>query len=1039
MDLSTNSREPYPGLRSFRKDESDIFFGRDEYLDEMVAKLAEHHFLCITGPSGCGKSSLARTGLMNHLEAGFLRGCGSDWLFCDMRPGDRPLAALFDAVAATIAAEIKLKGGESGEDCRKQIQDLISYPIETQRRTSDLNRVVDAIGIIGERPMMILIDQFEELFRYASADSDKAISFVEILLRTAAAKGNIYVVVTIRTDELEKCSRYPNLTQMINESQFLTPALDRYQIQEAIEGPIALWGGRTSSAFCTWFLNCLEDELDKLPLMQHALKILYREKCTAEGRQDVTIDVADFVRVFRLPPSLNLSSPEGRLALRSSLSDRLTQRYNELPDQLKPAAQRMFCALTAVESQGRDIRQPLNLAALSRIIGVSVEDTRTIVRAFSVGDEAYLRSDPRLAEDDTVDVTHECILRLWLPLQTHWLSDERKSADNIVLLAGLARDWDSSSKERSALIRFFWPAVLKGYTRQLYQKWFEATRPNPDWAARYLNRINWPASHGPRKKLSPEEIFTRITALLDASKAHRTRVVIASIAGTVLIVAVVALLYGEVVATRLQQDQLQLSVGIQNESIEGLMKTVHSASLSSSLPAQERRAITDSATRSVEKLADQVKGYPEYKVMLIPLFNNLSDLAYDAEDWEKAEKTAQTAQSLAQPLVTKSPDDPDLQRLFYRSTWLLADALSEEKRTADRAEQEYQHALNIATDLVRLTNGDLRSNREVAFIEPKLGDMCLERKDIQCALAHYRNALAINQRLLAGPAKDDAVKPDIQRDLAANKIRIGDVFSKQKVMLNDALKQYESAAETDEELVAAHPDELIYQSNLSRVYSQIANLREQQGDLPAVMKWYQKSLKLRRNVARRDPSNNRLLVYLAMQYGQIGDVLVKMGDSPDRVAAGGAGTHTADAITNYKSAENVWDILVSRIPKNSNWMRQSSEVIQKHIKLLHYQSAALCHSRERDIKVCSDAEVSLRNVATNSWDSALQHRELADAYVSLGDVFKAIGDNAESIKQYQEALSIIDNFTSAPPNGSGLQALNELRQDLCNRHSDVCR
>jgi tetratricopeptide (TPR) repeat protein len=165
-----------------------------------------------------------------------------------------------------------------------------------------------------------------------------------------------------------------------------------------------------------------------------------------------------------------------------------------------------------------------------------------------------------------------------------------------------------------------------------------------------------------------------------------------------------------------------------------------------------------------------------------------------------------------------------------------------------------------------------------------------------------------------------------------------------------------------------------------------------------------------------------------------------MNDSPD-LTVGGLGAHTADAITNYKSAENVWGILVVRMPDKTDWMRQSTEVGQKLTRLLVSQSKAVCGSRGKDVKLCSEAAVTLGNkFAQNSPDTALQHRgELAVAYVSLGDVFEAIGDKAESIKQYQEAVTIIDDFTNAYPNHSGLQALNELRNDVCNKHSDVCQ
>ena len=56
------SRKPYPGLRPFREDESDLFFGRDRQIDELLGRLQRHRFIAVTGPSGCGKSSLIKAG-----------------------------------------------------------------------------------------------------------------------------------------------------------------------------------------------------------------------------------------------------------------------------------------------------------------------------------------------------------------------------------------------------------------------------------------------------------------------------------------------------------------------------------------------------------------------------------------------------------------------------------------------------------------------------------------------------------------------------------------------------------------------------------------------------------------------------------------------------------------------------------------------------------------------------------------------------------------------------------------------------------------
>src|SRR5262249_20394388 len=104
--------EPYPGLRSFRRDETHIFFGREGAISEMVDRLAAHHFLAVTGISGSGKSSLVRTGLLDALDRGMLVGAGSDWRVADLRPGGQPLSRLATALAEAL--ETKFTDQELG-------------------------------------------------------------------------------------------------------------------------------------------------------------------------------------------------------------------------------------------------------------------------------------------------------------------------------------------------------------------------------------------------------------------------------------------------------------------------------------------------------------------------------------------------------------------------------------------------------------------------------------------------------------------------------------------------------------------------------------------------------------------------------------------------------------------------------------------------------------------------------------------------------------------------------------------------------------
>ena len=75
-------RSPYPGLASYRSEDADYFFGREQEIEAVIKKLKDLHFLGLVGASGSGKTSFLRAGLVPLLPEGW----GS--LFCD--PGDSP-------------------------------------------------------------------------------------------------------------------------------------------------------------------------------------------------------------------------------------------------------------------------------------------------------------------------------------------------------------------------------------------------------------------------------------------------------------------------------------------------------------------------------------------------------------------------------------------------------------------------------------------------------------------------------------------------------------------------------------------------------------------------------------------------------------------------------------------------------------------------------------------------------------------------------------------------------------------------------------
>jgi formylglycine-generating enzyme required for sulfatase activity/energy-coupling factor transporter ATP-binding protein EcfA2 len=82
-----DARSPFRGLESFRPEDSEFFFGREELIEKLVGKIKAHSFLAVLGASGSGKSSLVMAGVIPALDLDYVV----------FRPGTKPLDELESA------------------------------------------------------------------------------------------------------------------------------------------------------------------------------------------------------------------------------------------------------------------------------------------------------------------------------------------------------------------------------------------------------------------------------------------------------------------------------------------------------------------------------------------------------------------------------------------------------------------------------------------------------------------------------------------------------------------------------------------------------------------------------------------------------------------------------------------------------------------------------------------------------------------------------------------------------------------------------
>jgi transcriptional regulator with XRE-family HTH domain len=97
-----DERPPYRGLNRFEPDDSDLFFGRETLVANVVGLVREHRFAAVSGPSGSGKSSLLRAGLIPRLRQA--AGAQRPAVIRVLTPGARPAHTHEKALAALDGA-----------------------------------------------------------------------------------------------------------------------------------------------------------------------------------------------------------------------------------------------------------------------------------------------------------------------------------------------------------------------------------------------------------------------------------------------------------------------------------------------------------------------------------------------------------------------------------------------------------------------------------------------------------------------------------------------------------------------------------------------------------------------------------------------------------------------------------------------------------------------------------------------------------------------------------------------------------------------
>jgi WD40 repeat protein len=472
IEFSSLSANPFPGLRPFTTDDAHLFFGREGQVDEILVNLQRHRSVTVLGYSGSGKSSLIYCGLIPVLYGGFMTEAGPNWKIIFSRPGNSPI----DNLAESILNLLKEEGRVLPEDTP------IHKAIIKSTLYSSANGLVELARYLqfgSGANILLFIDQFEELFRYRdSGDEDsgnEATLYVNLILNAIAQNAvPVYTTLSMRSDFIGHCATFDGLTEIINQSNYLVPQMTREQKRMAIEGPVAVGGGRISQRLVKRLLSDIGDNQDQLPILQHALMRTW-DYWVSNHEPGEPMDIRHYNAIGKISQALSLHANEA---------------YDELTQQQKEIAEVLFKTITEKNSENLEMRRPGRISEIADLAQTSEEKVIEVVEQFRKAGRSFLLPGPQVAlhQESIVELSHESLMRIWTRLSA-WVDEEYESAKMYRRIS-----------EAAAMYQIGKTSLWRPPDLQLALNWQKKQRPTRTWAQRY------------------DEAFERAIVFLDTSR-----------------------------------------------------------------------------------------------------------------------------------------------------------------------------------------------------------------------------------------------------------------------------------------------------------------------------------------------------------------------------------------------------------------------------------------------------------------------------------------------------------------------------------------
>ncbi|MCU0537201.1 MAG: CHAT domain-containing protein [Hydrococcus sp. Prado102] len=415
---------PYRGLFAFQEEDAHLFFGREKFVEDLVAAVTRKPLVAIVGSSGSGKSSVVFAGLVPKLR----QQPQVHWQIVSFRPGNNPFAALATAFDSL---------GESPQSLEKKLRDddkALCSIIESSL-SSSLSQIIESFISSSSSPLsplsseghsfpcrlVLIADRFEELYTL-SPPSDRQ-PFLDLLLNAVKYAPAFTLVLTLRADFYGTALAYRPLSDALQEAiQNLGP-MSQEELRSAIEKPAASYEVELEPGLTDKLIDAVWERSGRLPLLEFALTQLWSEQ------QDSWLTHQAYTEMG---------------GVESALANHAEAAYAQLSEADRQRMQRVFIQLVQF-TEGAEVThrlatpdevKPENWDLVTRLA-----DARLVVTNCN-----------ETTGSETVEIVHEALIRSWGRLGD-WLLADGEFRRWQEQLRAAKRQWENSGNDEGALLR----------------------------------------------------------------------------------------------------------------------------------------------------------------------------------------------------------------------------------------------------------------------------------------------------------------------------------------------------------------------------------------------------------------------------------------------------------------------------------------------------------------------------------------------------------------------------------------------------------